>query len=163
MKNRLPPPSNTITAASLGKLDGGEGFNSCLVSSDNMALLAQNGKPDLPCLSYNTATGETSRLAALASNRTAPNKRAVVFAVLLEGAGSMTAEQVTEALNAKALARDGLDYKPEWVQNIRPRMNDLLRLGLIKDSGLRGKSFGGITSIRWEIVTASSVGQDGGQ
>lgn len=40
----------------------------------------------------------------------------------------------------------------EPVMNIRPRLSELSKTGLVKDSGRRGKAMGGRKAIIWEAV-----------
>lgn len=88
------------------------------------------------------ATGETSREAAIAKSFTAPTQRERVYRVLLDLGKPMTPEEITEVLH-EAGGQDML-------MSVRPRCSELMRLGLIKDSGLRGIDAGGCKAIKWQ-------------
>jgi len=90
------------------------------------------------------ATGETSRLAALAKAAEAPKQRERVYAVLQIVGSPLTPEQITRCLHDAG----GHDL----LMSVRPRCSELARMGLIEDSGLRGIGEGGKRAIKWRIV-----------
>jgi hypothetical protein len=97
------------------------------------------------------ATGETARLAAIAKAITAPKQRERVYGVLAAvHPEAMTPEQITRALH-DAGGRDLL-------MSIRPRCSELARMGLIRDSGLRGMGEGGCKAIKWVATTGDTKG-----
>lgn len=88
------------------------------------------------------ARGETSRNAALKVH--APNQREAVLAVIAGADKPITPEQITAVL--------ANSDRPILLMSCRPRCSELAELGLIRDSGLRGKGEGGMPVIAYEIV-----------
>lgn len=98
------------------------------------------------------ALGETSRQAALAKAASAPRQRQRVHQVLQAVyPAALTPEQITRALHEAG----GHDL----LMSIRPRCSELVRLGLIRDSGERGIGEGGCKAIRWIAVPDEEVQQ----
>jgi len=95
------------------------------------------------------ATGETSRLAAIAKAATAPKQRERVYGVLLASGYAMTPEQIARALHDAG--------RRDMLMSIRPRCSELARLGLIYDSGERGIGEGGCKAIKWIAITTDKA------
>lgn len=103
------------------------------------------------------ATGETSRMAALAVARKAPTLRKRVLEILTEG----------PAIPETVFAQMRAEGFRTVLTSIRPRCSELARMGLITDSGRREKGEGGCSAIVWRATTpeeqrafaASKVGQ----
>jgi len=89
------------------------------------------------------ATGETSRLAALAVARRTPTLRKRVLEILTEG----------PAIPETIFARMRAEGVRTVLTSIRPRCSELARMGLITDSGRREKGEGGCRAIVWRITT----------
>lgn len=92
-----------------------------------------------------SATGETSKAAALSVKPRAPTQCALVLEALAEGPA--TPEQITDRIN-----RGG---KRILLMSARPRCSQLVRLGKIVDSGERGIGEGGCKAIRWRLATTN--------
>lgn len=95
---------------------------------------------DGPGLYRKNATGETSREAAKGSKKTLRQR---VLERIERGPAS--AEMIFAELRAEGVQT--------VLTSIRPRCTDLLKRGLVRDSGQRGKSEGGKRSIIWERTT----------
>lgn len=106
-------------------------------------------KPDLnrPALFKKSATGETSKAAAVAMTPKAPTLRQRVLERI------RIAPAIPETIFA--------DLKAEGVStvltSIRPRCSELVRQGLIKDSGRRQKGEGGCSAIVWEACSVEET------
>ncbi len=97
-----------------------------------------------PARYRNSSIGETAREAARIASRTAPKQWERVYLALLGAGVPMTPEQITTALNVAGVR--------VMLMSVRPRCSELVRLGLIEDSGLRGIGAGGYKTIKWQIV-----------
>lgn len=89
------------------------------------------------------ATGETSRLAALAVASRAPTLRQRVLEILTEGPA--IPETIFSQMKAEGVRT--------VLTSIRPRCSELARMGLIIDSGRREKGEGGCSAIVWRVTT----------
>ncbi|MDP3377031.1 MAG: hypothetical protein Q8S53_01600 [Brevundimonas sp.] len=89
------------------------------------------------------ATGETSREAAFAVAGKAPTLRERVLAILAE----------KPAIPETILARLIGEGVSTVLTSVRPRCSELLRMGLITDSGRREKGEGGCKAIVWRLTT----------
>lgn len=89
------------------------------------------------------ATGETSREAAFAVAEKAPTLRERVLAILAEGPA------IPETIHAR-LVREGVSTV---LTSVRPRCSELMRMGLITDSGRREKGEGGCNAIVWRLTS----------
>ena len=98
--------------------------------------------PETPGWRQN-ATGETSKAAALAVRLRAPTQCELVLAALEQGPAHP--EQITARI--MGAGREVL------LMLIRPRCSQLVRLGKIVDSGLRGRGEGGCKAIMWRLAT----------
>lgn len=103
-----------------------------------MTLVDLNG----PGLSRNNATGETSHDAAKGNKRTLRER-------VLERIerGPCIPETILADLRAAGVST--------VLTSIRPRCSELVRLGLICDSGQREKGEGGCRAIVWRLTTAA--------
>lgn len=90
-----------------------------------------------------SSTGETARAAALAGSARAPTLRQRVLAIIEEGPA------LPECIFAR-LTRDGVRTV---LTSVRPRCSELVRMGLIADSGKRAKGEGGCKAIIWRATT----------
>jgi hypothetical protein len=90
------------------------------------------------------ATGETSRSAALAGPRITLRER--VLERIETAPAPLTCEEVLADLRANGIRTT--------LSGVRARCSELGKgLGLIADSGLRGRSDGGLRAIRWRATT----------
>jgi hypothetical protein len=92
----------------------------------------------------------TSRAAAHAQRPKVKAMWARVLDCLNEAEGEpLTPEQIMDRLSTPE--------RPLLLTSIRPRCSELARLGLIRDSGLRGRGEGGCKAIRWAVVNGSGL------
>lgn len=100
-------------------------------------------RPDLsgPGLSRNNATGETSHEAAKGDKRTLRER--VLDRIT---AGPCIPETILADLRREGVAT--------VLTSVRPRCSELVRLGLIRDSGRREKGEGGKPAIVWRACSA---------
>ena len=89
-------------------------------------------------------TGETAQAAALAMSRRAPTLRQRVLAIISEG----------PAIPETILARLRAEGVRTVLTSVRPRCSELVRMGLIRDSGRREKGEGGCNAIVWRLATS---------
>lgn len=95
-----------------------------------------------PGLSRKNATGETSRDAAKGNKRTLRER---VLDRIAQG--PCIPETILADLRAEGVST--------VLTSIRPRCSELVRLGLIRDSGMRQKGEGGKLAIMWRLATAA--------
>jgi len=102
--------------------------------------------PNTPGWKHRHATGSnTSAEAARAVAPRAPTQRDHVLDALADCPA--TPEQIVDRL-----ALRGVEI---MLMSCRPRCSELARLGLIVDTGARGKGFGGCAAIIWRITTSA--------
>ena len=89
-------------------------------------------------------TADTSMLAARAVKPRAPKQMQLVLEALQHGPASP--EVITDRIRGEGHA--------VLLMSIRPRCSQLVRLGKIKDTGLRGRGEGGQKCIVWRLATA---------
>lgn len=89
------------------------------------------------------ATGETSREAAFAVAGKAPTLRERVLAILAEKPA------IPETIHARLIS-EGITTV---LTSVRPRCSELMRMGLITDSGRRERGEGGCKAIVWRLTT----------
>lgn len=91
----------------------------------------------------NNATGETAREAALAVKPRVKTQRERVLDALADGPA--TPEVISARIEATGVRA--------MLMSVRPRCSELMRLGEIVDSGLRGPGAGGCKAIIWRLAT----------
>ena len=89
------------------------------------------------------STGETAKAAAVAMKAKAPTLRQMVFAEI-ERAPAIP-ETILQSLRSRGVKT--------VLTSIRPRASELVRMGLIADSGLRQRGEGGCKAIVWRATT----------
>lgn len=100
-----------------------------------------------PALFKKSATGETAKAAAAVMTPKAPTLRQrVLDRIRMEPA-------IPETILADLLA-EGVQTV---LTSVRPRCSELVRLGLIKDSGRRQKGEGGCNAIVWEACSVEET------
>ena len=93
------------------------------------------------------ATGETSEVAAKSGDK--PTLRQLVLDEIKTSPVPLSPERILDALKARGVGT--------VLNSIRPRCSELLRLGLIKDSGRREIGEGGCKVIAWQPAKSTSV------
>lgn len=143
-----------------GKVESGASDMSMLGGADGSEdskspLRSQSPNLDFPVRYRANATGETSRDAAAMATKTAKTQRERVLAIMNECGLAISAEGVTLIMVSKGFI-PASEYQAA-VPSVRPRLSELARHGLVRDSGKRGDGLRGAKSIMWELTPADQI------